>query len=247
MNNFCLTIKKKGKKEMAKFYGGYVKSGKLGSSVFAVSKGITIERQYQPRVFNPQTKGQIAQRAKFKLLSGLASVVAPFACLLTEGLQTQANAFVKRNMQFVSMSGSSARIDMPKIQISGGSNSFVTPTFAITQGTGKGSISAEDVENAGFDGVVFLVVGTKRPNVARITGKVVLAPTENVFSIEFPAASAFAEYHLYAYGIKLTDKGRSAYEDLNSISENVVEVSVRRMIAEGMMTASATSYAFARV
>ncbi|MCR3573800.1 hypothetical protein K0B56_22635, partial [Salmonella enterica subsp. enterica serovar Give] len=125
---------------MEKFYGGYVKSGKLGSSVFAVSKGITIERQYQPRVFNPQTKGQIQQRTKFKLLSGLASVVAPFACLLTEGLQTQANAFVKRNMQFATFTGTSARIDMSKIQISGGSNGFVTPTFAIATGTGKGSI-----------------------------------------------------------------------------------------------------------
>lgn len=231
---------------MAKFYGGYVKSGKLGSSVFAISKGVTIERQYQPRVFNPQTKGQVEQRAKFKLLTGLASVVAPFACLLTEGLQTQANVFVKRNIKFVSFSGSSARIDMPKIQISGGSNSFVTPTLTIASGKGKGSISAEDVQAAGFDGVVFLVVGTKRPNVARITGKVVLAPTENEFTINFNTPGSFGEYHLYAYGIKLTDKGVSTYGDLDSISENVVQVSIMRMISEGMMTASATSYAFAR-
>ena len=52
---------------MAKFYGGYVKSGKLGSSVFTITKGITIERQYQPRVFNPRTIGQVGQRAKFRL------------------------------------------------------------------------------------------------------------------------------------------------------------------------------------
>ena len=231
---------------MAKFYGGYVKSGKLGSSVFAISKGVTIERQYQPIVNNPQTKLQIAQRAKFKLLSGLASVVSPFACLLTEGLQTQANIFIKRNMNLVSFVNGAAQINMPNVQISGGSNSFVTPTFAITSGTAKGSISAEDVTAAGFDGVVFLVVGTKRPRVARITGKVVLAPSENAYSIEFSVPGSFQEYHLYAYGIKLTDKGVSTYGSLNSISENVVEVSVTRMISEGMMTASATSYAFAR-
>lgn len=231
---------------MAKFYGGYVKSGKLGSSVFAISKGVTIERQYQPKVFNPQTKGQVEQRAKFKLLSGLASVVAPFACLLTEGLQTQANVFVKRNMHLVSFSNGAARINMPQIQISGGSNTFVTPTLTIAQGTGTGSISAEDVEAAGYDGVVFLVVSTKRPSVARITGKVVLAPTNNAFSVEFRVASSFQEYHLYAYGIKLTDKGVSTYGDLDSISENVVQVSITRMISEGLMTASATSYVFAR-
>ena len=231
---------------MAKFYGGYVKSGKLGSSVFTISKGITVERQYQPIVNNPQTKAQVAQRAKFKLISGLASVVAPFACLSTKGLQTQANVFIKRNMQFVSSTDTSARIDMSKIQISGGSNSFVTPNFNITAGIGKGSISAEDVKNAGFDGVVFLVVGTRRPNVARITGKVLLAPSGNEFSIEFPTVSSFSEYHLYAYGIKLTEKGSSAYGDLNSVSEDVVEVSVKRMISEGMMTASATSYIFSQ-
>lgn len=238
--------KKERKKEMAKFYGGYVKSGKLGSSVFAISKGVTVERQYQPKVFNPQTKAQVQQRAKFKLLSGLASVVSPFACLLTEGLQTQANAFVKRNMQFVSFSNETARINMPNIQISGGSNSFVTPTLTIAQGTGTGSISAEDVRAAGYDGVVFLVVGTKRPSVARITGKVVLAPSENAYSIQFSVPGSFQEYHLYAYGIKLTDKGVSTYGSLDSISESVVEVSVTRMISEGMMTASATSYVFAR-
>ena len=232
---------------MAKFYGGYVKSGKLGSSVFAISKGVTVERQYQPIVNNPQTKAQIAQRAKFKLLSGLASVVSPFACLLTEGLQTQANVFIKRNMNLVSFVNGAAQINMPNIQISGGSNSFVTPTFTIAQGTGTGSISAEDVAAAGFDGVVFLVVGTKRPRVARITGKIVLTPSENAFSIQFPTASSFQEYHLYAYGIKLTDKGVSAYGTLDSISQDIVEVSVTRMISEGMMTASATSYAFARV
>lgn len=231
---------------MAKFYGGYVKSGKLGSSVFAVSKGVTVERQYQPRVYNPQTKAQVQQRAKFKLLSALASVVSPFACLLAEGLQTQANMFIKKNMQFVSVSGENAQISMPQVQISGGSNSFVTPTLTIAQGTGTGSISAEEVEAAGYDGVVFLVVGTKRPSVARITGKVVLAPSENAYSIEFRVPSSFQEYHLYAYGIKLTDRGVSTYGDLNSISESVVELSVSRLISEGMMTASATSYAFAR-
>lgn len=228
---------------MAKFYGGYVKSGKLGSSVFTISKGITVERQYQPKVNNPQTKRQVAQRAKFKLLSGLASVVAPFACLSTTGLQTQANVFIKRNMQFVSFSDTSARIDMSKIQISGGSDGFVTPDFNITSGVGKGSIIAEAVENAGFDGVVFLVVGTKRPSVARIAGKVILAPSEGKFSIEFNTTN-FIEYHLYAYGIKLTEKGISAYGDLSSISEDVVEVSVKRMISEGLMTASATSYIY---
>ena len=232
---------------MAKFYGGYVKSGKLGSSVFTVSKGITVERQYQPRVSNPQTKGQVEQRSKFKLLSSLASVVAPFSCLRTEGLQTQANVFIKKNKMLATITNGDAQIYMPSIQISGGGDGFVVPTFTITDGKGKASISEETVKAAGFDGVVFLVVGTRRPTVARIRGEVVLTANENEFSIEFPIVNKFQEYHLYCYGIKLTDKGRVAYGDINSISESTVQLSIKRMISEGMMTASATSYAFARV
>lgn len=237
---------------MAKFYGGCVKCGKLGSSVFSISKGITLERQYQPKVFNPQTIGQVQQRAKFKLLSGLASVVAPFACLPKKGLQTQANVFIKKNMPLVSFNKGTALIDMLNIQISGGSNSFVKPTFTIETGVGKGYISAEDVENAGFDGVVFLVVGTKRPSIARIIGKVVLAPSDGAFSIEFPTVKDYSEYHLYSYGIKLSDKGVLNYGSLESVLSAIhaggsVQVSVMRMIAEGMMVSSATSYAFAHV
>ena len=230
---------------MAKFYGGYVKSGKLGSSVFAISKGVTVERQYQPMVNNPQTKLQIAQRAKFKLLSSLASVVSPFACLPTVGLQTQANVFIKKNMQLASFVDEAAQINMPDVQISGGSDSFVAPTFTITTGIAKGSISAEDVKNAGYDGVVFLAVGASRQNVERITGSVILAPSENAFSIEFPTASKFPIYYLYAYGIKLTDKGVLAYKNLASISDGVIGLSVSRMISEGIMKASATSYGYA--
>ena len=178
----------------------------------------------------------------------MASVVAPFACIPKEGLQTEANVFVRKNMQLASFSDGAARIDMTKIQISGGSSSFVIPTFKIEEGIGKGSISAEDVKNAGFDGVVFLVVGTKRPDIARIIGKVVLAPSQGAFSVEFPIISSYSEYHLFSYGVKLSDKGVSRYGSLESINgAGTVQVSVMSMVAEGMMTTSTTSYASARV
>lgn len=231
---------------MAKFYGGYVKSGKLGSSVFAISKGITVERQYQPNVNNPQTQRQVQQRAKFKMLSALASVVSPYACLVTKGLQSQANMFIKRNMPFTTVNGTTALINMSAIQISGGNKGFVTPSLTIADGTGVGSISAAEVEAAGYDGVVFLVVGTKRPTVARIAGAVVFAPTNNKYSIEFGVSGSFQEYHLYSYGIKLTDKGNTTYGNLNSVTENDIRVSAARLIAEGMMTSSVTTHVFAR-
>ena len=44
-------------------------TGKLGASVFAISGGEQIVRQYNPVVSNPNTDAQVAQRAKLKLMS----------------------------------------------------------------------------------------------------------------------------------------------------------------------------------
>lgn len=81
---------------MAKFYGTSIKTGRVGGSVFAVTRGVTIEKQYQPIVHNPNTPGQIAQRAKMKLVSQLSAELgdelAPFG---RDGLVSPRNLFVR--------------------------------------------------------------------------------------------------------------------------------------------------------
>lgn len=80
---------------MAKFFGSMVKTGRVGGSVFAVTKGVTIEKQYQPVVYNPSSAAQVAQRAKMKLVSQLSAVLgselAPFG---RDGLVSPRNRFV---------------------------------------------------------------------------------------------------------------------------------------------------------
>lgn len=50
-------------------------SGRVGGVVYSNYRGEQIVRSYQPKVANPNTAKQVAQRAKFKLLSQLASVL----------------------------------------------------------------------------------------------------------------------------------------------------------------------------
>ena len=64
---------------------GYIKgSGKLGNIVCSTVAGETIARDYNPEVSNPNTETQVAQRAKFKLMSQLSSVMAPVIAIPKE-------------------------------------------------------------------------------------------------------------------------------------------------------------------
>ena len=85
-------------------------SGKMGSAVFRQSGGKTIASQYQPIVKNPNSEGQQAQRAKFKLMSQLAAVMSRgFGSFIIKtrkekGKSTQRNAFVQTNFPLVQVS-----------------------------------------------------------------------------------------------------------------------------------------------
>lgn len=85
-------------------------SGKMGSAVFRQSGGKTIASQYQPIVKNPNSEGQQAQRAKFKLMSQLAAIMSRgFGSFIIKtraekGKSTQRNAFVQENFSLVQVS-----------------------------------------------------------------------------------------------------------------------------------------------
>ena len=52
-------------------------SGKMGNAVFRVRAGQQVVAQYQPQVTNPNTEAQQIARAKFKLITQLAAIMAP--------------------------------------------------------------------------------------------------------------------------------------------------------------------------
>lgn len=102
-------------------------SGKTGSYTFRQSRGQTIVSQYQPMVKNPNSEGQQTQRAKFKLMSQLAAIMAPafgtmnVASKAGKLIPSQRNAFVKLNMPLVIVTSDnqevSAIIPMEKLQL----------------------------------------------------------------------------------------------------------------------------------
>lgn len=99
----------------------------MGSAVFRQAGGQTIAAQYQPVVKNPNSQGQQAQRAKFKLMSQLAAIMAPgFGTLGTikragHASPSKRNAFTALNFGLVETvtnnEGVSAKIPLDQVKL----------------------------------------------------------------------------------------------------------------------------------
>lgn len=103
-------------------------SGKMGSAVFRVRNGAQVVTQYNPIVKNPNSEGQQAARAKFKLLSQLGSIMeAGFGTLgvtkrAGKSAPSQRNAFMQLNYPLVSVSTENddsiqAKIPMEQVKL----------------------------------------------------------------------------------------------------------------------------------
>lgn len=99
-------------------------TGKLGSSVFAVSAGTQIVREYVAKISNPSTPAQVNQRARHKLMVQLAAAMSDVIVIPKEGLISARNKYVSINSATASATNGVATVDLPSIQISNGSFSL---------------------------------------------------------------------------------------------------------------------------
>lgn len=126
-------------------------SGKMGSAVFRVREGQQVVAQYNPLVKNPNTAGQQSQRAKFKLMSQLAAVLAPGIGTMgvtkraSSGAGTKRNGFMQKNIGLVvtedTQTGIIAKIPMEQVQLT---DSF-RPFGSLKALVGTGSIHIDMV------------------------------------------------------------------------------------------------------
>lgn len=175
-------------------------SGKLGASVFAISGGEQIVREYNPVVSNPNTEAQIAQRAKLKLVSQLAAALAPALGFAKQGLVSARNQFVSKNIGLCTFENDTASVDITSIQLTPSNVPFVgvsvTPASnALNVALGAGA--ASDIKRV----VYFVFEQTGNDTLQYVTSKIVTEAGEGrnfptTFSV--PAGS----YVVYAYGIK---------------------------------------------
>lgn len=202
---------------MAKIYGiNGVITGKLGAAVYAVRNGEQISRQYQPIVANPQTAGQIAARAKLKMLSQLSAVMADVLGFKKNGSVSARNMFVKKNYQKAtySTSDTKATLDMLTLDLTGSSIGIPNLEISRLQNTISMNLASSD-QNIDKVVYVFLFVedGVSYTTASSI---VVDDPSANY---TFPTGEvnlpARFNGYAYAYGVKFVNEAaRVRYENL---------------------------------
>lgn len=109
--------------------------GKLGAAVFSSTNGQQVVRQYQPNVKNPNTVAQTMQRARFKLMTQIASSMAPVITIPKSGAVSSRNMFIKKNMPLVIGTEDGAQLVYENLQLTSGTRAL--PGIYVEREEGK--------------------------------------------------------------------------------------------------------------
>lgn len=231
-------------------------SGKTGSYTFRQSRGQTIVSQYQPMVKNPNSEGQQAQRAKFKLMSQLAAIMAPafgtmnVASKAGKLTPTQRNAFVKLNMPLVDVTEDNfevtAKIPMERLQLTSSFRELGTLKAESEDGTGVINVNIElapgsKVKNGKIALVGFGTMGvTKRASLVTMVDVPVVGNRINYNFNEMENG----DYTVLAFGIIPSESSQISV-DLDNIhtpdDENFISaVTLNGLVATGSIVETMT-------
>lgn len=181
-----------------KLYGIFGKgSGKMGSSVFAISGGEQLVREYNPNVANPNTDSQIAQRAKFKLMSQIATALSGVIAMKKEGLVSKRNKFVSRNFGLASYADGRASVRLPDLQIAGSVRVFSD----IERGEQNNIVQLLEAPNREISGVVYVAMGSDGNENLYVVEvqNVTVAGANNLYPATFASSTSAQVVLAYAY------------------------------------------------
>ena len=230
---------------MAKFYGTAVKTGKVDSSVFSIRFGETIERQYQPIVANPSTAGQVAARAKLKLMSQLSAVLAPVIPMRRIGNVSSRNRFVKMNYDKAGYANNEATVDINSITLTGGS--VALPNVTVRRTETNVVVALEGSAGSVYINRVVYVLLVKQNGELRLRDTAVesTAGTGNTFTHNFSPSNL--ECVVLAYGIRdNTDAARTIFGNIRAMTASqVASLIVSRTLTDADLTLTETKGATA--
>lgn len=221
---------------------GYLKgSGKLGNIVCSTVAGETIARDYNPEVANPNTETQVAQRAKFKLMSQLSSVMAPVIAIPKEKSQSSRNLFVRKNMGATVFDGVQAAINLNRVQLTIGNTNI--ETFGCDRSSHEHcSCYYSGINLVGMAGIVYCIF-TKDDagNLSLFDSAVV---TENKEQEDWGADLKYTDKEIVLYAYALIgdgDKAKAAFGNLEApTAESVAKLLVSSSVAASTIKTTKT-------
>ena len=221
---------------------GYLKGkGKLGNIVCSTVAGETIARDYNPEVANPNTETQVEQRAKFKLMSQLSSVMAPVIAIPKEKSQSSRNLFVRKNMGATVFDGTQAAINLNRVQLTNGNTNI--DTFGCDRTSHEHcSCGYYGMPLVGMQGMVYCIFTKDAAGNLSLFDSAVV--TENTEDGEWRAELKYtdAEIVLYAYAlIGDGDKAKAAFGNMEAkTAESLAKLIVSSSVAASTIKTSKT-------
>ena len=226
-------------------------SGKMGAAVFRVRNGQQVVTQYNPIVKNPNTEGQQTQRAKFKLLSQLAAVMAQgfgtmsITSRKAKGKPSQRNAFTQLNFPLVEVTSEdqevTAKIPMEEIKLTSSFRNL--PPLGLSPDTGMFTIDIDGI-SADVKSVRIVVVGYQDniPAIVRMMDAPVSAETHNV-SVDVKNLDA-GKYTALAYGLIPSESAKASIslDNIHTPADEdfVSAVELNAMVADGSLVETMT-------
>ena len=227
---------------MAKYINNKIKSGRVAGSVFAVRYGEVIERAYNPYVSNPKSDAQVESRAKMKLLSQLAAVVAPVLAMPREGAVSSRNKFVATNYGLVSYADTQADIPVTSIRLTAGVLGL--PNLVVTRADSNLEVRLGGSAGVGIDKMLYALFVKGSDGFLRYAGsQVISAPGDSsTYPTTFAMTNTADSFVVLAYGIRFnSEAARVKYGDLTTLpAEAVAKLLVTRMLMESDVTVTET-------
>lgn len=229
---------------MAKMYGlfGSIK-GKVADVVMSVRNGNQIVRKYQPMVYNPSTQGQVAARAKLKLISQLSAAMGSVIAIPRLGIVSARNQFTKVNYPAVTFNDTSdpqtAEVNLSDIKLTKSLVYLPALTSTVNENEATVQLGAEDID---VDKVVYNVFQITQSKEIRLVSSQIVSTAGT-----FPATvniNPARKFVCYAYGIRLNSAAARAR--FNNISANdatlVASLIANNTLADSDITLTETRF-----
>lgn len=182
-------------------------SGKLGSSVFSVTSGTQIVRQYQPVVTNPSTAQQVNNRARLKLMSQLSAVMADVIAIPKNGMKSVRNIFVQENFKATAAANGVASVDLAAIALTKGGMQIPNVLAERVEGTSVSVALADKADQLVARVVYVMFYRNSAGELQLIDSAVVETAGENG---TFPYAFPYQERDVVVYAYGIFDKNAKA-------------------------------------
>lgn len=218
-------------------------SGRIGNVVMASVKGVQITRAYQPNVANPSTEKQVQARAKLKLLSQLAAVLAPAIAIPSIKNVSRRNLFIRKNYATATYANNMAQIVAANVKLT--NSALRLPTVSIVRADNRINVSLAATTYLEVSRVVYVLVRKYASGAYSLDGLQVVevAGSGNSYPYSFTSENVSSEFVVYAYGIRdNTTYATTVYGNMRSLpSEEYLKLAVTRLITTSDVSLTETN------